>query len=284
MESATQPILCCLGDCVAGLPTQFLMERALGPAGVDWRVLTVEVEPERFDDALTGMLAMRFQAARFFPLLDSVAARSPQIQSPMAEFVGSVSSVILDGDHYQGWHHAGPVVMAQINQLSAKSNSPENSIAIWLFGNTPFVRSVVAALEYSNLSGCLWLGDYTKALPIPIADTQLRNLTTAEEAIAAWSALAEAIPIGSLALISDEVSDIQISPNALESIPGDLHFYIRKPVSKQLVSELGWPSHARVCAGADLQVLFEAYDFQRWTGRAVDPAQLRDALDEFSDF
>ena len=43
----SQEVVCCLGQPVAGNPTQYMMEKAFGAAGLeDWKYLTCEVPPE----------------------------------------------------------------------------------------------------------------------------------------------------------------------------------------------------------------------------------------------
>ena len=53
-DSTLQPIVCCMGQPVAGNPTQFMMERAFAAAGLEWRYLTLEVPPDRLGDAVRG--------------------------------------------------------------------------------------------------------------------------------------------------------------------------------------------------------------------------------------
>jgi len=54
-DSPIQQIVCCMGQPVAGNPTQFMMERAFAAAGLDWRYLTLEVPPEKLADAVKGL-------------------------------------------------------------------------------------------------------------------------------------------------------------------------------------------------------------------------------------
>ena len=46
VDRPIEEIVCCMGQPVAGNPTQFIMERAFNAAGLDWRYLTLEVPPE----------------------------------------------------------------------------------------------------------------------------------------------------------------------------------------------------------------------------------------------
>jgi len=54
MADSLQPIVCCLGQPVAGNPTQYMMEQAFIAAGLDWRYLTLEVPPDKLADAIRG--------------------------------------------------------------------------------------------------------------------------------------------------------------------------------------------------------------------------------------
>ena len=88
-----QDIVCCIGQPIAGNPTQFMMERAFEAEGLDWRYLTFEVPPESLADAVRGLRALGFRGANFtiphkvavVPLLDGLG------QS--AELMGAVNCV-----------------------------------------------------------------------------------------------------------------------------------------------------------------------------------------------
>ena len=58
---ALQEIVALLGFPAAGNPAQYLFERAIEAAGLDWRFLTLDVEPERIADAIAGVGAMGFR-------------------------------------------------------------------------------------------------------------------------------------------------------------------------------------------------------------------------------
>jgi shikimate dehydrogenase len=90
---AIQDIVSCMGQPVAGNPTQFMMERAFAAAGLEWRYLTLEVSPAQLPDAVRGMRAMGFRGGNFtiphkvavVPLLDGL--------TPSAELMGAVNCV-----------------------------------------------------------------------------------------------------------------------------------------------------------------------------------------------
>ena len=88
-----QEIVCCMGQPIAGNPTQFMMERAFEAAGLDWRYLSLEVSPELLPDAVRGLRAMGLRGGNFtiphkvavIPLLDGL--------SQAAELMGAVNCV-----------------------------------------------------------------------------------------------------------------------------------------------------------------------------------------------
>ncbi len=98
MSDSIQEIVCCMGQPVAGNPTQYIMEKAFVAAGVDWRYLTLEVPAESLSDAVRGMRAMGFRGGNFtiphkiavIPLLDGL--------SQAAELMGAVNCA----DHVGG--------------------------------------------------------------------------------------------------------------------------------------------------------------------------------------
>src|SRR6478609_11844918 len=104
MSSSTplQEVVCCLGQPVAGNPTQYMMEKAFAAAGLDWRYLTCEVPPDKLADAMRGLRALGFKGANFtiphkvavIPYLDTL--------SPAAELAGAVNCVNRVGDKLHG--------------------------------------------------------------------------------------------------------------------------------------------------------------------------------------
>jgi shikimate dehydrogenase len=97
-----QPIVCCLGQPVAGNPTQYMMEKAFSAAGLDWRYLTLEVPPDRLADAVKGLRALGFKGANFtIPHKVAVIPHLDEL-SPAAELMGAVNCVNRVGDRLIG--------------------------------------------------------------------------------------------------------------------------------------------------------------------------------------
>jgi shikimate dehydrogenase len=100
--SSLQEIVCCMGQPVAGNPTQFMMERAFAAAGLDWRYLTLEVPSAKLADAMRGMRAMGFKGANFtIPHKVAVLQYLDEL-SPAAELMGAVNCANRVGDKLVG--------------------------------------------------------------------------------------------------------------------------------------------------------------------------------------
>lgn len=80
LQPALQPIVCCLGNPVAGNPTQFVMSRAAKDCELDWRFFTSQVTEEGFEAAVRGVQALGMQGmvvldpfqTKIIPWLDTV--------------------------------------------------------------------------------------------------------------------------------------------------------------------------------------------------------------------
>lgn len=99
VDSPLQTIVCCMGQPVAGNPTQYMMEKAFDAAGLDWRYLTLEVPPENLPDAIRGLRAMGFKGGNFtIPHKVAVIEHLDGL-SEAAELMGAVNCINRDEDN-----------------------------------------------------------------------------------------------------------------------------------------------------------------------------------------
>ncbi len=98
LESPIEEIVCCMGQPVAGNPTQFMIERAIAAAGLEWQYLTLEVAPENLADAVRGMRAMGFRGGNFtIPHKVAVIEYLDRL-SEAAELMGAVNCVVREDE------------------------------------------------------------------------------------------------------------------------------------------------------------------------------------------
>ncbi|MEE2676614.1 MAG: shikimate dehydrogenase [Planctomycetota bacterium] len=97
-DKPIQELVSCMGQPVAGNPTQFMMERAFTDCELDWRYLTLEVPAENLKDAMAGFRAMGLRGGNF-----TIPHKVEVIQyldglSEAAERMGAVNCVnVVDG-------------------------------------------------------------------------------------------------------------------------------------------------------------------------------------------
>jgi shikimate dehydrogenase len=146
-ESAIQEIVCCMGQPVAGNPTQFMIERAFAAAGLDWRYLTLEVAPDCLADALRGLRAMGFRGANFtiphkvavIPFLDEL--------SEAAQLMGAVNCVNRVGDRLIGENTDGKGFVD-----SLKSVTQPDGKRVVVLGAGGAARAIAVELGLSGVS------------------------------------------------------------------------------------------------------------------------------------
>jgi shikimate dehydrogenase len=111
-----QPLVCCLGDPVAGNPTQFVMSRAASEAGLDWRFFTSHVLKSDFEAAVRGIQALGLQGFAILepygesvlPFLDTVT------EAGLA--LGKVSVARSDATSWLGDNLFGQAILSVVQR------------------------------------------------------------------------------------------------------------------------------------------------------------------------
>ena len=117
-ESPLQEIVCCMGQPVAGNPTQFMMERAFAAAGLDWQYLTLEVSAGNLGDAVRGMRAMGFRGANFLvPHKGTVLPYLDEL-TEAAQLVGAVNCVHRQETRLIGMNTEGPSFLQALRAVT----------------------------------------------------------------------------------------------------------------------------------------------------------------------
>ena len=88
---ALQEIIALLGCPAAGNPAQYLFERAIEAAELDWRFITFDVAADDVAAAVAGAAALGLRGCLISGPLREACLRLVATASPSAEFAGSVS-------------------------------------------------------------------------------------------------------------------------------------------------------------------------------------------------
>lgn len=146
-NDSLQEIVCCMGQPVAGNPTQFMIEHAFVAAGLDWRYLTLEVPPESLEDAIRGLRAMGFKGGNF-----TIPHKVAVIQyldglSEAAELMGAVNCVNRLDDKLIGENTDGKGFVESLRVVTA----PEGK-KVTILGAGGAARAIAVELGLSQVA------------------------------------------------------------------------------------------------------------------------------------
>lgn len=112
-----QELTSLFGKPVAENPTQVMIEAAYRHHNLDWRYLTIEVDPENLGDAVRGMRAMNFRGGNctiphkveVIQYLDRLGAS--------AALMGAVNCIVREGDELVGQNTDGKGFLSSLRKL-----------------------------------------------------------------------------------------------------------------------------------------------------------------------
>jgi shikimate dehydrogenase len=273
-----QEVVLCLGQPVAGNPTQYMMEKAFAGAGLDWRYLTCEVPPEKLSDAMAGVRALGFKGANFtiphkvavIPYLDEL--------TPAAALIGAVNCVNRVADKLVGDNADGK---GFLQSLRKTCNPAGMSVAILGAGGA--ARAIAVELALAGVAEITIVN--RQAERGESLTTLLREKTSAK---AEFVSLNDAFSVPPEAAIFINATSIGLGddsarvPVVVESLRPDLIVadVIFNPPKTWLIrtaDERG----CRTIDGLGMLVNQAVICFQIWTGRQPDSDVMKDALEEF---
>lgn len=156
-DRVVQPLVACLGNPVAGNPTQFVMSRIAREAELDWRFFTSEVEPEEFEIAFRGVQALGLAGTAFLPPFERSGYALVHTASDAAECLGRVSIVRREEGQWVGDHTLASALIRWIDArwgppILEKDDLMSASIAV--FGSQALANAIasVAKQTRSDLS------------------------------------------------------------------------------------------------------------------------------------
>ena len=278
MSHVLQEIIACFGQPVAGNPTQYVMEKALAKAGLDWRYLTLEVSPEGLADAVRGAKAMGFRGfnctkphkCTVVPLVDRT--------TEAAGLIGAVNCVYREGNDFVGENTDGKGFVESLRTLidptgkrvvilgaggAARAIAVELSLAK-IAHLTIVNRSAERGQELANLINeklsvpaefVVWNGDYA----IPAEAEVLINATS----------------VG----LFDESARVPVGSSTLRAglIVADVVF---NPIDTRLLRDAR-DHGATTLDGMGMLTNQARLNFKIWTGIEPDAELMRDSLEEY---
>lgn len=276
--ASLQEIVCCLGQPVAGNPTQFMMERAFAAAGLDWRYLTLEVAPENLTEAIRGIKALGFKGGNLtiphkvavIPLLDGLSAA--------AELMGAVNCINRVDATLVGENTDGKGFVQSLREIV---DPKEKRVVILGAGGA--ARAIAVELGLANVASITIVNrNEQRAQPlVDLLNDRLKVSTTYVKLVGDYNIdPAAEIFINATSIgLGDAQARVPVNPSSLRPglIVADVIF---NPATTRLLRE----ARDRGCQtldGLGMLVNQGAIGFKIWTGRDPDVSVMRESLEEF---
>lgn len=271
---ALQEIVAVLGSPAAGNPAQYLFERAIEAAGLDWRFLTLDVEPERIGAAIAGAGAMGFRGCLLAGPLRIAAASLVPTVTPAATFAGAVSLIDRQPAGLVGHMTDGRGLMEAL-----RGHVDPAGANVLILGDGPEARAVALELALARCPGivvCMEDADRSAALVEAI-----NALEASPAAAIPWQPTIEipghvGVVVSALPVTGPRMT-VEFTGLRSDMVVADLPLVSQPSPLVALATGIG----ACPIDGLEIHAATTAIDFQTWTGRETDPDMLREALDEF---
>jgi len=277
-----QELVGVFGKPVSENPTQAMIEAAFRHHGLDWRYLTIEVDPADLADAVRGARVMGF--AGFNCTIPHKVAVIPYLDGlgESADLMGAVNCVVRRGDRFVGENTDGKGFVKSLREIV----DPQGKRVV-IFGAGGASRAI--AVE-TALAGAAQITIINRS---EARGRELRDLLESKLRLSAefvpWTT-AVAIPEGTDVLIN--ATSIGLYPDIDARLPIDFdsvdpHMVVADVIPNPPKTHLVRLAHERGCRvidGLGMLVNQGVIGLKYWTGIDADPSVMRGALEAiFSD-
>lgn len=268
---ALQEVIALLGAPAAGNPAQYLFERAIEAAGLDWRFVSFDVDPDRLADALAGIAALGFRGCLVSGPLCTAARPLLATRSPAAEFAGAVNLLVREGGGLAGHLTTGRGV---VEALRAHVDPAGRRVVI--FGATPSCRAAALELSLAGVAGIL------------VCDADTPQVDRLVEGLRGLDASpADPLPWQTTISLPDDI-DILVADGPPAAVPeitnlrgeqvvADLHLTADPSPFLRRAATAG----CCIVDGLEVHAVRTAIEFHSLAGVETDADMLREALEEF---
>lgn len=268
---ALQEIIALLGCPAAGNPAQYLFERAIEAAGLDWRFVTCDVAADQAEVAVSGVAALGFRGCILSGPLREAALPLVAAASPTAEFSGAVSLVERRSEGLFGHMTDGRGIVEAV-----RAHVDPAGRGVLVVGAD--ARGRAAALEFA-LAGApaILVCDPDEARSLALVDA-LTAVHAAEATTVAWQSAIE-VPghVGVVVLAPPPGQRPALAGLRKELLVADAVLAGQPCPAAALAAEHG----CCVVDGIEIHAAQAAIDFHTLAGLEPDADMLREALEEF---
>jgi shikimate dehydrogenase len=280
VPSATLIEKCCLlANPAAGNPTQYLVEQAFAQAGLDWRFMTFEVEPERLVDAMRGLRALGFRGVKVGePFQEAVIGHVDEL-TDAARLSGSVNCITAKGDRFVGDNTEGISLVELLRQhvnvvgrraMVIGAGRIARAIGLALAGAGAEAIVVVSRNAPAGNKAVELIQQHASASASHVLLTGAPIVVEPEIAVLVnATSLGMANPDAKLPLKTDSFGP--------KMIVADVAYNTSRTWLTQQAAERG----CRIIDGVQLYVQQTALALRAWTGAMPDTVTMREAAEEF---
>lgn len=292
IDRVVQPLVACLGNPVAGNPTQFVMTRISRDAELDWRFFTSEVAPTEFETAFRGVQALGMAGLAILEPFQEQAVGYLDSLSEIASLMGRVNVARQEGNAWIGDHTYGSALMLllrtrlSVQPLREDGTMSPQSIAV--LGSPQTARIIDCLLR--SLDGdfsVLVCGENGSEPSIALDGSDLNASAGSVQTVTLEEMSSLERPVRVL-VIEDE-SRQTVRPKAmlkwLQQIAwASSPVVVCSNVARQLgTSALEWLKGREVHMAEELELMAyqAAVDFHFWTGCEPSIELIRESLEEY---
>lgn len=278
MCNSLQPILALLGHPLAGNPRQYMFEKAFAERELDWRYLTLEVDPSRLEEAVRGIDALGFRGGNCAaPFKTTIGPLLPRL-GRTAELSGVVNCLHRKEEHLVGENTEGQAVLETVRQRLDPAGKH-----VVLLGTGQMGRAIGVELAAAGV-GQLVIVDREASHAQTLAD-QLAAAFAVPVSTLPWE-IPLTLPAETEVLIHatslGEGDTGEPCPLNLDALPAGLLAVdvVTNPPQTWLLRQCE-ERGLKTINGLEIFVAQAALDFQLWTGVEPDRTVLREAVEEF---
>jgi shikimate dehydrogenase len=276
--SQLQQICACLGQPVAGNPTQYMMERAFAHHGLDWRYLTLEVPPEHLGDAIRGLRALGFRGGNITKPHKCEVIQFLDGTSEAAGLMGAVNCINREGDKLIGENTDGKGFVQSLHSVTDPAGK-----RVVILGAGGAARAIAVEIALAG-AAAITIVNRSPQRGQELVDV-VKDKLKVESTLTVWEEDYD-VPEGTDVLINatsiglfDPEARVPINTESLKPplIVADVIF---NPPETRLLRD----AKERGCTpldGLGMLVNQAVIGFTIWTGIEPEPSVMREALEEF---
>ncbi len=298
MSSNVQSIICCLGDPVAGNPTQFLMQRAAASMAIDWMFVTAEVPESKIVEAFQGIRALKFSGVAFLPPHRSIGCKLVDSMTEAAARSGHVRVARRDGELWLGDDTLGAAIVELLKTLPSESANQIDGAkkCSILISGQPYLSHLVRLASPAN-----WIERLRELSDVKTKDEREKVIDWTVESVATTTGEGAVLSGGSASIPRVTFDEVLKSELLIETLILDS---TAPCMTQRQLSKLRWSKcpcvlfveansrwesalnavnipNMRMLKPMDIAAAKALVNFHFWTGHHTDLSAIRESLDEY---